>query len=125
MVTPTPLWTAAVAALALVVAYVSYRKGRADGIDIGRERAQRESSREAHDQAVDREPPVSIGDGVSLGIKEFKTHHSGDRVAVCKTEGFVVFVEGVPGHVDAGDVIDATVVSFGPDRNSAEATYDG
>jgi len=121
MVTPTPMAVAAGVALAALVVYVAYRKGKADGI----QQAQRAASREAHEDATDREPPVDVGDRVTLGIKEFNAHHSGERVAVCKQEGFVVFVDGVPDGADVGDVIDAEVVSFGPDRNSAEAEYVG
>lgn len=106
-------------ALAALVVYVAYRKGRADGI----EQAQRAASQEAHQDATDREPPIDVGDRVTLGIKEFNAHHSGERIAVCKQEGFVVFVDGVPDGADVGDVIDAEVVSFGRDRNSAEAEY--
>jgi len=121
MVTPTPMYVAAGVVLAGLVVYVAYRKGKADGI----QQAQRAASREAHENATDREPPVDIGDRVTLGIKEFNAHHSGDRVAVCKQEGFVIFVDGVPERANVGDVIDAEIVSFGPDRNSAEAEYVG
>ncbi|MFW5934568.1 MAG: hypothetical protein ACOCQL_01815 [Halolamina sp.] len=119
MVTPTPMVVVAGVALAALVVYVAYRKGRADGI----EQAQRAASQEAHQDATDREPPIDVGDRVTLGIKEFNAHHSGERIAVCKQEGFVVFVDGVPDGADVGDVIDAEVVSFGRDRNSAEAEY--
>lgn len=124
MVDPT---LAAVAGLAVagVAAYGGYQKGRADGMEAGRAAAEQEASRQAHDDATDRAPPVSVGDHVSLGVKEFKAHHSGDRVAVCKKKGFVVFVNDVPESVDVGDVVDAEIVSFGPDNNSAEATYTG
>lgn len=105
----------------VVAGYAGYRKGHHDG----KKQAERDASRAAHDDATDREPPVDVGDHVSLGVKEFKQHHSGSRVAVCKKAGFVVFVEDVPDGVDVGDVVDAEIVSFGPDRNSAEATYSG
>ena len=119
MVSPTPMYAAAGAAVAVVAVYVAYRKGRADGI----EHAQREQSQRAHEDATEREPPVEIGEGVSLAIKEFKAHHSGDDVAVCKKEGFVIFVDDVPESAEVGDVIDAEVVSFGEDRTSAQAEY--
>ncbi|GAB7092962.1 hypothetical protein JCM30237_01140 [Halolamina litorea] len=125
MVTPSPLVIAAVAAIVSVAAYGGYRKGKADGVVVGKQRAERQESREAHEDAMEREPPVSVGDSVSLGVKEFKSHHSGERVAVCKQEGFVIFVEGVPESVDVGDVIDAEIVDFGHERNSAEAQYTG
>lgn len=121
MVTPTPPLVAAGVAVAVLVVYGIYRKGRADGI----EHAQRTASRAAHEDATERDPPVDVGDHVSLGIKEFKTHHSGTQVAVCKQEGFVIFVEGVPDGAETGDVIDAKTVSYGRDRTSAEAEYVG
>ena len=121
MVSVTPTYVAAAVALAVVAVYVAYRKGLADGI----EHAQREQSQQAHEDATEREPPVDIGDHVSLGIKEFKAHHSGDRVAVCKKEGFVIFVDDVPESAEVGDVVDAEIVSFGEDRTSAQAEYVG
>ncbi|GAB7012501.1 hypothetical protein JCM18549_07720 [Halolamina salina] len=108
-------------AVAVIALYAAYQKGRADGI----ERAQREQSRQAHEAATEREPPVDVGDRVSLAVKEFESHHSGERVAVCKKAGFVIFVDGVPDSADVGDVIDAEIVDFGRDRNSAEAQYVG
>ncbi|WP_435114968.1 hypothetical protein [Halolamina sp. C58] len=121
MVSPTPMLIAGGVAVAVIAVYAAYRKGRADGI----ERAQRDQSRQAHDAATEREPPVDVGDRVSLGIKEFNSHHSGERVAVCKKEGFVIFVDDVPDGAAVGDVIDAEIVDFGRDRNSAEAQYVG
>jgi len=44
-----------------------------------------------------RDPPVEIGDVETVAISEFTDHHSGERQAVGKIEGFVVFVEDVPG----------------------------
>jgi predicted RNA-binding protein with TRAM domain len=123
MVDPTILAAGLVAAG--VAAYGGYQKGRADGIEAGRAAAEAEASQQAHDDAIERAPPVDVGEHVSLGVKEFKQHHSGDQVAVCKKKGFVVFVEDVPDGVEVGDVIDAEVVSFGPDNNSAQATYTG
>ena len=125
MVSSSPLAIAAIVALVVVAAYGGYRRGKSVGVSVGKQRAERAASRDAHEDAQEREPPVSMGDRVSLGVKEFKSHHSGDRVAVCKQEGFVIFVEGVPESVDVGDVIDAEIVDFGPDRNSAEAQYVG
>ena len=120
-----PILVASGLAVAGVAAYGGYQKGKADGIDAGRAAAEREASQAAHHDATERAPPVDVGDHVRLGVKEFKHHHSGDRVAVCKKKGFVVFVEAVPARVEVGDVVDAEVVSFGPDGNSAEATYTG
>jgi predicted RNA-binding protein with TRAM domain len=120
-----PILVAAGLAVAAVAAYGGYQKGRADGMEAGRAAAEEAASQRAHEDATERAPPVDVGDHVSLGVKEFKQHHSGDRVAVCKKKGFVVFVENVPDGVEVGDVIDAEVVSFGPDNNSAEATYTG
>jgi len=119
MVTPTPMLVAGGVAVAAIAVYAAYQKGKADGVA----KAQREQSQQAHDAATDREPPVELGERVSLAIKEFKTHHSGDQVAVCKREGFVIFVNDVPDGADVGDVVDAEIVSFGEDRTSAQAAY--
>lgn len=121
MVTVSLQVLAAAAVVVALVVYGSYRKGKADGI----QQTQRAASHEAHEQATEREPPVDIGDSVSLAVKEFRAHHSGERAAVCKKEGFVIFVDGVPDGVDVGDVIDAEIVDFGRNRNSAEAQYVG
>jgi predicted RNA-binding protein with TRAM domain len=121
MVSSTSMIAAAGVAVAAVAVYAAYQKGKADGAA----KAQREQSQQAHEEATDREPPVEVGDSVSLGIKEFKSHHSGDQVAVCKKEGFVIFVDDAPESAEVGDVIDAEVVSFGEDRTSAQAEYVG
>jgi predicted RNA-binding protein with TRAM domain len=81
------------------------------------------ASEAAHERAMDREPPVSLGDAYELGIKEFTDHHSGKRVAVGKVEGFVLFVEDVPSEMAPGEVIRARVLSFNRDHTSAEATF--
>jgi|GEM_PF-178567 len=88
-----------------------------------RRSAGRRRSKEAHEHAQEREPPVELGDEVEFGITEFSDHHSGERVAVGKVEGFVIFTEGVPASVDVGDVIRATVTSFNRGRTSADATF--
>ena len=84
---------------------------------------QRRQSAVSHDRAKSREPPVEIGDVVTAGIQEFSHHHSGERHAVCKVEGFVLFVEGVPADVDVADVISVTILSFNRGRTSATARY--
>lgn len=83
----------------------------------------RRRSKQAHEQAQQREPPVEIGDEVEFGITEFADHHSGERVAVGKVEGFVIFTEGVPRSASVGDVIRVKVTSFNRGRTSADATF--
>lgn len=84
-----------------------------------------QASKRAHDAAQERDPPVDIGSTYELGITEFTDHHSGDRVAVGKVEGFVVFTEDVPMSLSEGDAIRATITSFNRGHTSADATYDG
>ena len=83
------------------------------------------ASKRAHDAAQEREPPVEIGSTYEFGITEFTDHHSGDRVAVGKVEGFVLFTDGVPKSCSEGDAIRATVTSFNRGHTSADATYEG
>ena len=83
------------------------------------------ASKRAHDAAQEREPPVEIGGTYEFGITEFTDHHSGDRVAVGKVEGFVLFTDGVPNSCSVGDPIRATVTSFNRGHTSADATYEG
>lgn len=80
-------------------------------------------SRRAHEAAQEREPPVSIGETYEFGVTEFTDHHSGDRIAVGKVEGFVLFTEAVPSSVDVGDVIRARVMSFNEGGTSADAMF--
>ncbi|QLG62936.1 TRAM domain-containing protein [Halorarum salinum] len=82
-------------------------------------------SRRAHEAARSRAPPVEIGETYEFGVTEFTDHHSGDRVAVGKVEGFVLFAEDVPEAVDEGDVIRAKVLSFNRGHTSADATFVG
>lgn len=102
--------------LALVLVSLVRRRGRSDG--------QRASQR-AHEAATDREPPVAIGETYEFGVAEFTEHHTGERVAVGRVEGFVLFTRDVPASVSVGDPVRATVVSFNRGGTSADATYEG
>lgn len=143
MVAPAVVGLAAVGA----TAYGLYRAGKSKGIKKGKERKEseltqeakeeikeelweeaedefeREKSEKAHRRAQNREPPVDIGDSVHLGVKEFRSHHSGRKTAVCKKEGFVIFVEDCPSHISEGSQIRADITSFGANKTSAEAKY--
>jgi len=81
-------------------------------------------SKRAHDAAKEREPPVELGETYEFGVTEFTDHHSGERVAVGKVEGFVVFTEDVPDSVSEGDVVRATITSFNRDKTSADAIFE-
>lgn len=84
----------------------------------------RESKR-AHEAAQDRDAPVALGDTYELAISDFSDHHSGERIAVGKVEGFVLFVEDVPSGAGVGDVIRARVLSFNDGETSADASFEG
>lgn len=90
-----------------------------------RRSAGKRASRRAHEAAQERDLPVELGETYELGITEFTDHHSGDRVAVGKVQGFVVFIEDVPSRVSEGDVIRATITSFNRDETSADAICEG
>jgi predicted RNA-binding protein with TRAM domain len=111
----TTLAAGAAVAVALLLLLVLVRRRSSDA----------RRSRAAHEAAREREPPVELGETYAFGVTEFTDHHSGDRVAVGKVEGFVVFTEDVPDAVDEGDVVRATVLSFNRGRTSADATYVG
>lgn len=85
--------------------------------------ADAQASKEAHEQAQEREAPVELGETYEFGVTEFTDHHSGDRVAVGKVEGFALFTEEVPGHLSEGDVVRAKVLSCNRGRTSADATF--
>ncbi|WP_435348494.1 TRAM domain-containing protein [Haloarchaeobius sp. HRN-SO-5] len=80
------------------------------------------ASRRAHEAAQGRAPPVDIGDTVEFGITEFTDHHSGQRVAVGKVEGFVVFADDVPPGASVGDVVRVKILSFNRGQTSADGT---
>jgi predicted RNA-binding protein with TRAM domain len=109
------LWLAAGGGAVVVVAVVAIvaRRGSSDS----------RASKRAHEKAQERDPPVELGDTYEFGITEFTDHHSGDRVAVGKVEGFVLFTEDVPSSVSEGDVIRAKVLSFNRGQTSADATF--
>lgn len=88
-------------------------------------RSDRRASRQAHEAAQKREPPVDIGGTYELGVTEFTDHHSGERVAVGKVEGFVLFIEDVPSSIAVGDAIRVKVTSFNRGETSADATFLG
>jgi predicted RNA-binding protein with TRAM domain len=109
------LWIGAAAATVVVLLLViALLRRRSPGAS---------ESKRAHDAAQERDPPVELGETYEFGITEFTDHHSGDRVAVGKVEGFVLFTEDVPGSTDEGDVIRANVLSFNKGRTSAAATF--
>jgi predicted RNA-binding protein with TRAM domain len=109
------VWIAAGAAVvALTLVAVAVRRRGSSG---------RRASERAHEAAQEREPPVEIGESYTVGVTEFTDHHSGDRVAVGKVEGFVLFVDDVPGSVSVGDPVRAKVVSFNRDHTSADAVF--
>ena len=83
------------------------------------------ASKRAHNEAQQRDAPVDMGGTYQFGVTEFTDHHSGERVAVGKVEGFVLFTEDVPSSVSKGDVIRATVTSFNRNGTSADAIYEG
>lgn len=85
--------------------------------------ADRRQSKQAHEAAQRRDPPVEIGGTYEFGVVEFTDHHSGTRVAVGKVEGFVLFTEDVPSGISEGDVIRAKVLSFNQNHTSADATF--
>lgn len=99
--------------LVLAVLFVAWRRRTADA----------RASRRAHEAARERDPPVAIGETYELGVTEFTDHHSGDRVAVGRVQGFVVFTGDVPGSVSVGDAIRVRVMSFNRGETSADATY--
>jgi len=109
-----PIWLAAGGAALAVGLALAFAITRRSGSS---------ASKRAHEAAQEREPPVELGETYEFGITEFTDHHSGDRVAVGKVEGFVLFTEDVPSSVSAGDVIRAKVLSFNRDHTSADARF--
>ena len=85
----------------------------------------RRDSWKRHRDAQTRVPPVDLGETHRVVVEDFSEHHTGERHAVCKVEGFVVFVEDLPGGLAEGDVIRAEVRSFNRGHTSASATYVG
>ncbi len=85
----------------------------------------RQQSAKSHREAQNRDPPVDVGDERTVGIEEFTVHHSGERQAVTKVEGFVVFVEDVPSDAEVADVIEIKILSFNRGHTSATGAYLG
>ena len=91
----------------------------------GREPTEVTESRRRHEEAQRREPPVELGESYVAGIEDFSEHHSGAEHAVCRVEGFVVFVEDLPGSVEVGDVIRFKILSYNRGHTSASAMFLG
>lgn len=85
--------------------------------------ARTEEWKRAHEEASQRPIPVEIGDVLEFGIEEFKSHPKRGRNAVCRTEGFVVFVYDVPPSLDKYDTIRAKITSINNKRSSASAGF--
>jgi predicted RNA-binding protein with TRAM domain len=116
MIPSSPVVVGAAAVLVLLVLLVVARR-------VGGPSAAARESQRAHEAAQERDAPVEIGGTYEFGVTELTDHHSGNEVAVGKVEGFVPFVEDVPGGVGEGDVIRAKVLSFNEGRTSADATF--
>ncbi|WP_254271766.1 TRAM domain-containing protein [Haloarcula marina] len=108
------IWVGAGAGALVLVGLFALRRRRS---------AEARQSKQAHEAAQKRDPPVDIGETYEFGITEFTDHHSGDRVAVGKVEGFVLFVEDVPSSLTPGDVVRAKVLSFNRGHTSADARF--
>ncbi|QLG50958.1 TRAM domain-containing protein [Natrinema halophilum] len=104
--------------LVLVIGSVLFKRARGRNRSAGERR-----SKDRHEAAQKREPPVDIGDTVTVAISEFTDHHSGERRAVGKVEGFVVFVEDVPDDCEVTDPIRISILSFNRGHTSATARY--
>ena len=116
MIPTSPAVAGAAAIVVLLAVLVLVRRLR------GPSAAARES-KQAHEAAQQRDPPVEIGETYEFGVTELTDHHSGQEVAVGKVEGFVLFTEDIPGDIQPGDVIRAKVLSFNQGRTSADATF--
>lgn len=108
----------ALGAITVVFGGVWLFRRRSRGAD-----ADRRQSKQRHREAQQREPPVDVGDEHLAGIEDFSTHHSGERHAICRVEGFVVFVEELPTDVDVGDVIRFRILSYNRGHTSASAMF--
>ncbi|OVE84889.1 TRAM domain-containing protein [Natronolimnobius baerhuensis] len=87
--------------------------------------AAKRESQARHQEAQQRDPPVDIGDTHTVAVHEFTEHHTGEQQAVCKIEGFVVFVEDIPADLEAGDTLEAKILSFNRGHTSATAAFQG
>ena len=116
MIPDDPLVGIGIAVLVLLVLVAVI--GRVRGSSAGARQ-----SKQAHEAAQERDPPVEIGETYEFGVTELTDHHSGKEVAVGKVEGFVVFTEDIPRGIKKGDVIRAKVLSFNEGRTSADATF--
>lgn len=88
-----------------------------------KEEHQREKSRKAHHEATNRTPPVHLSETVRVAVEELEVHHSGTNRAMCRKEGFVIFVKDCPNQLSEGDVIDAKITSYNRGKTSADATF--
>ncbi len=116
MIPSSPAVIGTVAVLVLVLLLVVVGRLRSPS-------AEARESKQAHEEAQQRDPPVEIGETYEFGVTELTDHHSGSEVAVGKVEGFVLFTEDIPSDVAKGDVIRAKVLSFNEGRTSADATF--
>ncbi|APX95234.1 TRAM domain-containing protein [Natronorubrum daqingense] len=107
--------------LLITVLFGSWLVNRVRG---GSDSSDRQQSYERHRDAQQREAPVEIGDSHDVAVQEFTEHHTGERQAVCKVQGFVVFVENIPDGLSVGDVIEVTILSFNRGHTSATATFE-
>ncbi|MBP1921803.1 putative RNA-binding protein with TRAM domain [Halorubrum alkaliphilum] len=116
MIPSSPIVIGTAIVVVLLVLFAVVRRARGPSADA-------RESKQAHEAAQERDPPVEIGETYEFGVTEMTDHHSGEEVAVGKVEGFVVFTEDIPRGLKKGDVIRAKVLSFNEGRTSADATF--
>ncbi len=85
--------------------------------------SEKRESWERHTDAQQRAPPVELGERQTVVVDDFSEHHSGERHAVGKVEGFVVFVEDIPTDLREGEVIDVEIRSFNRGHTSASGVF--
>lgn len=98
--------------------------GIAWGVEMRSDISEIKDSKESHDKAKNRTPPVDIGDISKTGVIEITTDHRNEKQALCEVEGFKIFVENIPESLTVGDVIRSKVVSFNRGRSSAKAIFE-
>ena len=105
----------------LLGAVLFYKIGTWRGRPVSKAELEREQSRDTHDDAVERNPLVDVGDTVTVGVKGVPLASLRGRTGRLQEGGLRHLRRRLPDGNDRGDRLTVTITSFGSNHTSAEA----
>ena len=87
------------------------------------EKEDADSSLEAHNDALDREPPVEVGERYQVMLEEEISTSKNPRKFKSRYEGFLIFVSVHTDDIGVDNVVTIKITSISNEENAAQAKY--